>query len=255
MADAIVLEATYTSWSALHRDVTQQIAMGGLLLRMTESDLEQYSPLILRLRPPSGPTAELRGQVLQVIPGQGVAIQFEPDTSETVADLQQMLASHPDESVATADDPTVKKASRRSARLKLASDPVELRRQIEAMTVNDKRQIAISGAREVRLLLIRDRQKAVHPFVLKNPRITMEEIEAFTKMPSVNPDALRMVAGNRDWTRSPAVCRNLVRNPKTPMREALAMLDRLPIGEVRVIAKTGNVRMPIQAAARKKVNA
>jgi hypothetical protein len=121
------------------------------------------------------------------------------------------------------------------------------------MTANEKRQAAIHGRREVRLLLMKDRNKTVHPFVVKNPAITLDEIEQFAKMPSVNPDALRMMAGNREWIRSIGVCRALVRNPKTPLREALALLEKLPISDVRALAKSENVRAPIQRAARKKV--
>jgi len=82
----------------------------------------------------------------------------------------------------------------------------------------------------------------------------LDEVIQIAKMPSVNPDVLRMIAKNPDWVRSSTVCRNLVRNPKTPMQEALAVLAKLPMSEVRTLAKTGNVRTAIQQAARKKVN-
>ena len=46
---------------------------------------------------------------------------------------------------------------------------------------------------------------------------------------------------------------NVVRNPKTPMRDALKILNKLPMNELRNLAKSGNVRTAIQQAARKKV--
>ena len=64
---------------------------------------------------------------------------------------------------------------------------------------------------------------------------------------------LRMIAGNREWTRSIGVCRALVRNPKTPLREALLLLEKLPMGDIRALAKSDHVKTPIQRAARKKV--
>jgi len=253
--DEIRLEARYHSWVSLRRDCEQQIAMGGMLLRTTDVNPQQFSPLILEVHSPGGERFELQGQVLQVIPDQGVAVQFSPEARPVIDAIQAACAASPPGEPA-ADDPVVSpaRAHRGGARLQLASDPVELRRQLEGMTVNQKRQAALAGRREVRLLLMRDINKAVHPFVVKNPRVSIEEIEAFSKMPSINPDALRMMAGNRDWTRSIAVCRNLVRNPKTPLREALMLLDKLPIGEVRALAKSGTVRAPIQQAARKKIN-
>jgi hypothetical protein len=121
------------------------------------------------------------------------------------------------------------------------------------MSVNETRRAALRGRRDMRLLLIRDKNKTVHPFVLRNPGITLDEVEQIAKMPGVNPDALRMIAGNRDWIRSTTVCRNLVRNPKTPMPDALRLLGKLPMSDLRAMAKSGNVRTPIQQAARKKV--
>jgi len=56
---------------------------------------------------------------------------------------------------------------------------------------------------------------------------------------------------NLEWTRSPTVCRNLVHNPKTPLREAVLLLSKMPMGDVRQLAKSPHVRSPIQQAARK----
>jgi hypothetical protein len=232
--------------------------MGGLLLR-TDAHLPQFSPVKVRVVPPSGESVELAGQVLQVMPGQGVAVQIDPDASASVARLEVACEGQnsEDAGVATAeDDPKITRPGDRKAGTlgpNLSQEPQELRRQLGEMTVNEKRQAAIHGRREVRLLLIKDRSKAVHPFVLQNPAITLDEIEQIAKMPSVNPDALRMIAGNREWIRSIGVCRALVRNPKTPLRDALILLEKLPLTDIRALARSDHVKTPIQRAARKKV--
>lgn len=251
------IEARYRTWVALRRDCDQQIAMGGMLLRITDVELQQFSPLVLVLIAPDRRSFELPSQVLQLIPGQGVALQFAPEAQQAIDQLKEACeSSPPDSSAPETDDPEVSEVKKRrgGGRLQLATDPQELRRQLEGMTVNQKRQAALAGGRGVRILLMRDINKAVHPFVVKNPRVTVEEVEAFSKMPSVNPDALRQMAQNRDWTRSISVCRNLVRNPKTPLREALMLLEKLPLSDIRMLAKGGAVRAPIQQAARKKIN-
>jgi hypothetical protein len=253
-----VFEVRYRSWAALRRDVTQQVSMGGLLLRI-EAELPQFSLVRVRVVPPSGESVELTGQVLQVMPGQGVAIQIDPDADESVARLEIACEGHDSadaERPGAGDDPTITRpADKKLGTLgpQLSQEPQELRRQLAEMTVNEKRQAGLHGRREVRLLLIKDRNKAVHPFVIKNPAIALDEIEQISKMPSVNPDALRMIAANRDWTRSVGVCRALVRNPKTPLREALMLLDKLPVSDIRALAKSDHVKRPIQQAARKKV--
>jgi len=127
-----------------------------------------------------------------------------------------------------------------------------LQQQIAEMSVAQKRQACLHSRKDMRMLLIRDRNKTIHPFVMRNPAITLDEIEQISKMPSVNPDVLRTIAKSREWNRSATVCRNLVRNPKTPMKEALQLLSKLPKSDIRALAKRGNVRTAIQQAARKK---
>jgi len=257
MADE-VFEARYRSWAALRRDLTQQMSIGGLLLR-TDADLPRFSPVKVKVVPPAGESVELTGQVLQVMPGQGVAVQIDPDANESVARLESACEGHGSDDAersAAEDDPKILRPGDKKVGTlgpQLSQEPHELRRQLAEMTVNEKRQAGIHGRREVRLLLIKDRNKVVHPFVLKNPAITLDEIEQIAKLPSVNPDALRMIAGNREWTRAVGICRALVRNPKTPLREALMLLDNLPMSDIRALAKSGSVKMPIQRAARKKV--
>ncbi len=259
-----VLEARYERWASLHRDCDQQIARGGMFLR-TSVDLAQFSPVTLRIVVPNGELVELSSQVLQVMAGQGIALQLDAAADPEVERLKGICKAHPSEGSAEPLDPQVgpptpeaeepKPQPRVGARrLQLATEPQELRRQLESMTVNQKRGAALSASRAGRIMLIKDRQKAVHPFVLKNPGITLDEVELIAKMPSVNPEALRMIAKNRDWTRSTTVCRNLVRNPKTPMPDALRLLEKLPLNDIRAMAKGGNVRTPIQQAARKKIN-
>jgi hypothetical protein len=255
--DGPTIEIRYATWAALRRDCEQQLHRGGLLARITV-DVEQYQPVTLAVRRPDGVVHSWSAQVLQLIPGQGVALQFDTGDGQALERLRQAgEGDHPADLEPAGEEPVASLIAARTVSAgppKLPTDPQELRRQLESMTVNEKRQAALGARREARLLLIRDRNKAVHPFVLKNPAITLDEVEQIAKMPSVNPDALRFIAGHRDWTRSTAVCRSLVKNPKTPMREAMAMLERLPMSDLRAIAKSANVRMPLLQAARKKVH-
>lgn len=254
---AEILEATYLTWAALRRDCEGQLAMGALLLK-TDVTLPQFSALTVKVVDPAGEGYELACQVLQVLPGQGLAVQVQPASKAEVARLRAVCEGREDDGEPpSSEEPEVARPSERKVSVtgtQLSLEPQELRRQLEAMTVNEKRQAALHCRREARLLLIKDMNKAVHPFVVKNPAITLDEIEQIAKMPSVNPDALRMIAANRDWTRSSGVCRALVKNPKTPLKEALAMLDKLPMGDVRALAKSSAVKTAIQQAARKKVN-
>lgn len=241
----------YGTWAALLRDCAGQLAMQGLLLR-TDTAMDQFSRVRVRLMAPDGAAFALAGEVVQHIPGQGLAVRF---TNEAVPELQRLLGAceaRAADGEARDDDPVVETAGGdREQDDDVAGD--NLPKQLEQMSVAQKRQAALHGRKSMRTLLIRDRNKTIHPFVIKNPAITLDEIAQIAKMPGVNPDVLRAIAKNPDWIRSTTVCRNLVRNPKTPLREAVALVGKLPVAEVRHLAKTSNVRTAIQQAARKKI--
>ncbi|MBW2699400.1 MAG: hypothetical protein JRF33_01165 [Deltaproteobacteria bacterium] len=236
----------YRSWTALRKDIEEQMSMWGLLLR-TEIQAELYTPVELNIIAPDGRLLEFKAQVLQHIPGQGLALKLEQTDPEVRRELEAWLAVDIDDAV-DGEDPKVRLAGEESP-----EQPESAIQKIDQMTVTEKRRAALRGKKDMRTLLIRDRNKTIHPFILKNPSITLDEIEQIAKMPGVNPDVLRLIARNRDWTRSTTVVRNLVRNPKTPMKEALTLLKKLPKNDIRAMAKTGNVRTAIQTAARKIV--
>jgi hypothetical protein len=244
-----VFVVRYRSWAALGRDVRQQIAVQGLLLKV-EAQLNRFDPVTVQVIAPDESTFDLDAEVLQVIEGQGVAVQLKGPADELVKAVSDNPP--PEGETAQADDPEFL-APGEEKKTVVLGDTQNIQKQIEEMTVNQKRTNALHGRKQMRMLLIRDRNKTIHPFVIKNPAITLDEIEQIAKMPSVNPDVLRTIAKSREWTRSTTVCRNLVRNPKTPMKEALMLLPKLPLSDLRAMAKSGNVRTAIQQAARKKV--
>ena len=247
--DKPVFTVRYRTWSALSRDVRQQIAVQGLLLKV-EAQLNRFDPVTVKVVAPNEAAFELEAEVMQVIAGQGLAVQLKAPADGLVAAVS--ANPPPDGESPDPDDPEFL-APGEEKKTVVLGDSQSLQKQIEEMSVNEKRTNALHGRKQMRMLLIRDRNKTIHPFVIKNPAITLDEVEQIAKMPSVNPDVLRTIAKSREWTRSITVCRNLVRNPKTPMKEALMLLPKLPMSDLRAMAKSGNVRTAIQQAARKKV--
>jgi hypothetical protein len=127
-------------------------------------------------------------------------------------------------------------------------------RQRETLSLPDKMRLASSGDREVRFALLRDPCKQLHPLVLKNPRIGLDEVLWAAKLNSINPDALKVIAEHPEWGRNATIAAAVVKNPKTPVPVALKLLPRLQLSDVRVIAKSQG-RPQIVQAARKVVQA
>jgi hypothetical protein len=122
--------------------------------------------------------------------------------------------------------------------------------RIAALTVPQKMQLALSGDRESRIALLRDRNKVLHSYVLRNPRVGLDEVLFAAKLSTIATDALKLISEHAEWGQNIQICTAVVRNPRSPMPIALRLLPRLAPGELRAIAK-GGARDQLMFAARK----
>lgn len=128
-----------------------------------------------------------------------------------------------------------------------------VRRRISRMSMEDKINMALSGSREERMALAMDGNKAIHHYLLKNARISLDEIAFIARLPTMNPDVLGKIAENPSYTQNLSVVKNLVYNPKTPVPLAIKLLDRLPRSEVLSLSKRMSMNQRLVQAAKKKI--
>jgi hypothetical protein len=102
-------------------------------------------------------------------------------------------------------------------------------------------------------LLLKDPNKMLHPFILQNKGLTAEEVRYIAGFRQTNPDVLKQIAENTDWTQNPRILQALVTNPKTPPNAAIRLLPKLGVSELRRLARSGNVPPAVSAAAKKMV--
>ncbi|MHB8876550.1 MAG: hypothetical protein ACYC8T_22880 [Myxococcaceae bacterium] len=238
------LTVTYSSAEEFLSAFDAEISKAGLLVRgATLENTPAGSLCVVFVQVGGQPKVEVAGKVAAVVPGVGVAVMFN-GVPGALAGLAQQLRSAPAAPApAAADEPGEEPEAPRGS----------LFERLKTMTIPEKTQLALSGTREERAALLRDNAKTIHIFVLKNPRIGIDEIQYAAKLPSLAPDALKMIAEHRDWSGNATVCTALVRNPKTPLPLALRLLDRVPQSDLRALAK-GGARDQIVHAARKKVS-
>jgi hypothetical protein len=124
-----------------------------------------------------------------------------------------------------------------------------LMQKLTHMNVVERMILALKGAREERMLLIRDRNKIVQRAVLQSPRLTESEVEAFAAMANVTSDVLRIISLNRVFIKSYAIVRNLAKNPKTPLDITLHILPRLNATDLRNLAANKNIPDTLRNAA------
>ena len=123
----------------------------------------------------------------------------------------------------------------------VSTERVSLIRRIMFMNTKDRMKLAMKGDREARGILIRDSNRVVCSAVVKNPRITEQEIENIAGMRTVADDVLRIIALNRAWIRSYVIIHNLAKNPRTPIPTAMNILPRIRTKDLQQLAQNRNV--------------
>ncbi|MGD8776187.1 MAG: hypothetical protein PVH57_09010 [Syntrophobacterales bacterium] len=123
--------------------------------------------------------------------------------------------------------------------------------QIQDLPVPEKIELAKTGSREERLILIRDGNKEVREAVLDNARITEVEIAAIASSPNVPNELLDKIIANLDWMKNYQVMLALVNNPRTPPSLALKLVDRLRHKDLKQLAESKNLFEELVAAAKR----
>lgn len=244
---------TYSRWSALGDDMTQQMARGGLLVRVDVA-LDFDAPVSLVLVLPDRTVVEGEAKVLQRLEGHGVAVTV---GAELVNELRRRVATGGEEQDAEGTrheqiDPSANIAPIVEAQRSRPSTVRPLL-SLDALTQAQKIHLAMHGTRDERNAILRDQNRTLHPFVLKNPQLSAEDVLEISKNAQMSPALLKLIAERRDWVqRAPIACA-LVRNPKTPPNVALQALAYVPMDALRIMAKGTGVLPHIAQAARKKV--
>jgi len=213
----------------------EQISVGGLFLKgaAVEGKVNPSACTVV-VRIGGDEVAEQEARLAFATPGVGVAVVFVGPPAALDA-LAGRLREAPTESEGEAGEGI----QQNSARQRLAQ-----------LSPSQKMALALQCGREERHHLLRDNNKVLHAYVLRNPRIGTDEVQAAARLNSLSPEALKVISEHPEWGQNPTICAALVRNPKTPMPIALQLLPRIPLTDLRAIAK-GAARQQIVTAARK----
>jgi hypothetical protein len=229
----VKLRVTYTRYSDLAADV-QHMAHGGMLVRDTGvADLAFEAPIELELVLPDGTSLHSAGKVLQVLAGHGVAVTVQPDVIEQA---RRAAAAGRDTAAAA------------STKREEPSRP-----QSEEPSRAQKMQLALHGNRDQRNAILRDRDRQLHLFVLKNPGINVDDVLAIAKNPQMGQEMFKQISERADWLQRPQIATALARNPKVPADIALRALAHVPQDVLRQFAKGTGAPPHVIQAARKRV--
>lgn len=166
--------------------------------------------------------------------------------SETPEDLEAIAIS-----VERGDDPYVVPEELLVEPAKDAPVNKSLYAQILLMKVGERIKLALRGNRDARMILIRDPNRLIQRFVLRNPRITDEEVVSVARNRNADADLLRIIGDHKHWSRNYQVRLGLVTNPKAPLAIALHFVNGLTERDLRFLGKSKNVSATVVAQARR----
>jgi len=134
-------------------------------------------------------------------------------------------------------------------------DEQNIYKVVAGLNTGQKLKLALSGNKAARDLLIKDSNRIISMAVLKNPRITEEEVQKVAHTKGTSDDMLRQISKNKEWVKSYSIRVGMLTNPKTPLTVSLKLLDTVYEKDLHSIAKSKNIPNALASAARRKLEA
>ena len=216
------LSRVFESEEELREEHRVNLSNGGLRVPAAEP-LAPFTKVEVTLRGPFGAEAAVSGTVVAALPD-GVALMITADADQL---LRQLLEEKRD----------------------TAQNAWDRMRSLSQM---EKILLATKADRSERALLLQDNDPRVLLSVLRNPRITVEEVSRLARSPFLNYQIADVIVKTTQWMANTDVRIGLVQNAKTPPAFALRILPTLPIAEIRNVAR-GGTSMALKQAALKLV--
>lgn len=244
----------------------EHLKHGGLFMPALEPMPEAPSDVELVVESPYAEAFAFHASVVQVFPGTGFALTVH-DSAAVRANFAPLFEAA-DSAPGEAGPPQLKWTKTDAVEMELGEllvdggsddrpgDPTKEANvfdRVRAMSSRQRMDLARNGGRTERGILMKDTNKTIHTFLVQNKKITADEIRYFAGFRQAHPEALKMIADNRNWMQNPGIVAALVRNPKTPSSIAVRLLDKLPKADVARIARTGSGPRAVVEAAKRKV--
>lgn len=219
----------FESEAELREEHRANLSMGGLRLPTSES-VALNALILVTLRGPGGVETVVKATVVAALPG-AIALAIDADPEKLLERLLEKPAGE-------APSPPEETAETRQ----------NVWDRMRGLTQMEKLLLAVKADRTERALLLQDNDPRVLLSLLRNPRLTVDEVVRLAKSSFLNFQISDVIAKTGQWMASLDVRLALIHNPKTPPALAMRILPTLPEAEVRTIARSGT-SMALKTAA------
>lgn len=219
----------------LEAEARTNLSAGGMRLP-TREKLSLFARLELRLRLAGGGEAAAAATVVAPLPD-GFALALDGDAA-ALAEALRPAPDAPGEEVAEGDDAAVTQS---------------VWDRLRGLSRTEKLLLSAKAGRIERAILAQDSDPMVLYTLLKNPRLTADEVIRIAKSPYLTFQTAESIVKSTQWFSNLEVRVALVHNAKTPPAFALRVLQTLPESEVRNISRGAATSMALKQAALKKL--
>lgn len=232
----------FESEQELRDEHRANLSFGALRVPTAES-IAFDTTLLVTLRGPWGGETLVKAKVVATLP-EGLALAFDGNGDEILLRLLKKpapLEAPASDGVEGGPDETSEKHQNSWARLR-------------GLPQVEKILIAVRADRSERAVLLQDNDPRVLLSILRNPRLTLEEVARIAKSSFLNYQVAEAIMNTAQWMGSVDVRVALVHNARTPQAFSLRILPTLPEIEVKAIARAGTNMALKQAALRRLQN-
>jgi hypothetical protein len=232
----------FDSEQELRDEHRTNLSLGALRVPTVET-VALHTTLLVTLRGPWGGETFVQAKVVATLP-EGLALAFDGNGDEI---LIRLLAK-----------PAVREAPP-SVNVEEGPEDTSEKNQnawdrIRGLSQMEKILLAVKADRSERALLLQDNDPRVLLSILRNPRLTVEEVVRIAKSSYLTYQIAEVIMKTGQWMGSLDVRLALIHNGKTPPAFSLRILPTLPDAEVRAIARAGTNMTLKQAALRRLQN-
>lgn len=121
--------------------------------------------------------------------------------------------------------------------------------KVRALSRTEKMLLAPKAERSERAILAQENDPQIILYLLKNPRIAVEEVARIAKSPLINATIAELILKTSQWANNTEIKIALVNNPRTPTPLSLRILPSLPEPEIRQLAKGNAINQALKQAA------
>jgi hypothetical protein len=222
----------FESDDELRHEFEANLSAGGLLLSSIEKPVPM-STIQLSLKLIEGGSFVTSATVVRLFEG-AFAVSIEANPQEVLSSL----TARPDASAK--EDERAESA---------AGKQTSVWDRVRALPYAEKIILATKTDRSERAVLIQENDPQILYYLLKNPRITTEEVLRVARLTSISAIVADQIAKTSQWSSNQEIRSALVNNPRTAPSLALKLLGTLSEPEIRQIAKSTAVSQPLKQAA------